>query len=150
MKKILKVIFLFSLIFIFVGCNGSKGEKTFVLEEQGMIAKEIVDYKGNEIVKLKYETTIPYTVMDKKNAEELLEELVTKYSSIEGISSNKKLNDDNSVIKVEIDYSKADFKKFKEKNELIGLFILGETDEDFPKDLKEFEKTMKDSGFVEE
>ncbi|MGX7111964.1 DUF1307 domain-containing protein [Gemella cuniculi] len=152
MKKILKLCgILFVSIFILTACTNKKTEtetveKTKVYTEKiGQQENEVtIYYKGDTVNKI----TSTYTLNDlgdntKFSLDLIKKSLVSESEKIQGLTYDAEEKDGKIVLKKELDYTKIDYDKDKEKLKLTASSF------DEEKKLSYIEKKLADSGAQE-
>ncbi|MGX7111965.1 DUF1307 domain-containing protein [Gemella cuniculi] len=144
MKKILKLCsILFIAVFVLTACSS---EKTKVYTNKvGQQEFEItIHYKGDTVNKLSSVSTISDLGTDPKSAIESIRSSINmQRENIQGVTYDVEEKDEKAIIKMEIDYTKIDYDKDKEK---LGLTASSFDEE---KKLSYIEKRLTEAGAKE-
>lgn len=144
MKKCLKAILSFILMFILVSC-GEKTEKTVFVSDNNGIKSTITFYhKGDKINKQHLHTTINYeeSGQDEDILRIYMETFEERYKNIKGYVQKLKFQKKEFILDVKTNYNELDVEKYS----ILDIPFANDIDKETS--LKEQSKLMKDSGYT--
>lgn len=124
------------------------GERTFVLEDEGMVVKLTYYHEGDEVVKQTTENILSYEengIESKEQAEQMMEPQSEQLQGYDGLTEEIDYGDDELTETMEIDYTKADL---DEISDLPGMMQDGDTDGGISMELSA--QMLLEQGFEEQ